>query len=82
MIEGFLDWRKANNVDEIRRRITEGGLNCLSKFPHYEKVMAFAEVLAIDPDALSLSGDPISAESTLPPEIWDSVTIDEYMEFR
>lgn len=73
---------RANNVDEIRRKITEDGLDCLSKFPNYEKIMRFANVLAIDRDALSVLGNPVSAESTLPPDIWEHVSIDEYIEFR
>ena len=44
--------------------------------------MRYANVLAIDRDALSVMGNPVSAESTLPPDIWEHVTIEEYMEFR
>ena len=38
MIEKFLDWRIAQNVDAIRHNIVEMGMNSVSKFPNAEKV--------------------------------------------
>jgi hypothetical protein len=73
---------RSNNVDEIRRKITEDGLTSVSKFPHFEKIIKLAPVLAIDRAALALNGDPVSAEATLPQEMWDHVSIDEYVEYR
>ena len=39
-------------------------------------------VLALDLNCLSHAGEPVSGESTLPPEIWDTVSLDEYIIFR
>jgi hypothetical protein len=40
MYEAFLKWRDANNIDEIRRNIVEGGMDHPSKFPGATEILA------------------------------------------
>merc|ERR1711871_632323 len=82
MIEKFLDWRIAQNVDAIRHNIVEMGMNSVSKFPNAEKVLKYCKYLVYDPKAVSTTGQPVMAEGIIPPALWESVTLEEYLQFR
>ena len=73
---------RANNVDEVRQNIVKNGMNSVLKFPHAEKVLSVCKFLVIHPSAISVDGEPISAEGMLPLELWDVVTVEEYLHFR
>ena len=73
---------RANNVDAVRHSIVEQGCNNVMKFPFAEKVLSVCKFLVFDPNAVSTDGEPIMAEGMLPVELWDVVTVDEYLRFR
>lgn len=82
MIEKYLDWRIDNNVDAIRHNIVERGMNSVIKFPNADKILSLCKFLVIDESCLSTEGHPIMAEGILPFELWDKVTVEEYLQFR
>ena len=57
-------------------------MNSVVKFPHAEKVLGVCKCLVIHPSAISVDQEPITAEGMLPLELWDVVTVDEYLRFR
>ena len=81
-VENYLDWRTENKVDEIRRNIVEGGINSVAKFPHAMKILKLAPALVYDAKAVSLTGEPVIAEGMIPVEMWETVSLEEYMLFR
>ena len=74
--------RRANNIDSIRHNIVERGCNTVMKFPFAEKVLSKCKFLVFHPNAVSSDGEPIMAEGMLPVELWDVVTVEEYLRFR
>ena len=52
------------------------------KFPFAEKVLSVCKFLVFDPLAVSTEGEPIMAEGMLPLELWDVVSVEDYLQFR
>ena len=50
MVTKMLEWRDANNVDEIRKNIVEGGIDCIQKFPKAEIILPQTPCLVFNKD--------------------------------
>ena len=82
-VSNYLDWRKTNNIDEIRQKMLDGTVNCINDFPYAPQIFTnYDQILVWDKRATGINGDPIIAESALPDDLWERMTVDEYMEFR
>merc|ERR1712224_1082861 len=77
------DWRKNENIDEIRSNLLGGKVDCMNKFPYAQQIFKdYKEILVWDKKAVGYSGDPIIAESALPDDLWERMEIKDYMLFR
>ena len=81
-VQKYLDWRLDNGIDEIRHNI-ENGCNTINKFPHSDKLFQKTRrIMVCDKYAVSASNEVMIAEATMPDNIWENITVDEYMIFR
>jgi hypothetical protein len=83
MISKFLDWRKANNVDNIRQDIIYGRKHSPFLFPSGKKIIDLAPQIVISAKALDNLGRPLVFEqfNFNPKEVLKLVTIKEYLEY-
>jgi len=83
MIRNYLNWRTENNVDEIRKNIVHGGLNCPAKFPHGETILKVIPQMICDQNARDLDGVPISCMATnfSVRDFMDNITSEQYRTF-
>lgn len=55
----FLEWRKANNVDEIRQDIVYGGRNTPFKFPNAKEILQLQPQIVVTTNAHDKKGNPV-----------------------
>ena len=79
----FLEWRDANNVDEIRNDILFGGKNDPHLFPDGEKVLKYFPQIVCATEARDNLGNPVSVErfNFSPSEALKMVPKDRYILF-
>jgi len=82
MVEKFLAWRIANNIDAIREDIVKNNLDAPIKFPFGELILRIVPQVVIEPDATDILGNPISVETLVPISIWTQISVDNFMKFR
>jgi hypothetical protein len=63
MIRRFLEWRVANNVDEVRTDIVQRGMNSPYKFPSGKKILKLIPQLVISTNVMDRTGAPVSVET-------------------
>ena len=83
MMLKFLNWRRDNNVDEIRQNIVTGGFDSPSKFPKAELILRLIPQAVLCPFARDNNNAPISVEkfNFSPSEVLANITIPEYIHF-
>lgn len=83
MMAKFLNWRKENNVDQIRRDIVDGGMDHPTKFPDGEKILGLIPQLVIAPDALDNTGSPICVDqyNFSPSHVLANIPLEKYIHF-
>jgi len=82
-IRKYYNWRKENNVDQIRRNIVHGGMNCPTKFPNGGKILDIIPQVVCSAKHCDKDGAPVSLLSTnfSPAAAFEVVTMEEYIEF-
>lgn len=83
LIQKFLQWRKDNGVNEMRREIVEEGLNHPSKFPNGPVIIASIPQIVIAPTALDKKGAPVVLEqyNFSVSEVLAKITIPQYIRY-
>ena len=81
-VRDFLKWRTEHNIDEIRRQLVYGGIDCATKFP-LAKVLDLLPQILILPNNLDKNGSPICMERCgfSPSEVLKQISLDQYLEF-
>lgn len=81
MMNKFLDWRRDNSVDDIRRNIVEHGMDHPLRFPKGELIMQLIPQLVLAPDAQCKQGCPICVEqyNFVPSQVLKSISIEDYV---
>ena len=79
----FLRWRRQENVDAVRQRIVEGGLDHPSKFPRGERILEMIPHLVITPNAKDKNNNLICAEgyNFKPAEVLAQIGLPDYLVF-
>jgi hypothetical protein len=79
----FLDWRQANNVDEIRQQIVHGGINHPSLFPNGKKILQLIPQIVLAHEVNDYFGCPLIIDQYCfsPSEVLEEITIEEYINF-
>ena len=82
MVEKFLDWRDANEVDKIRENIVNG-MNHWLKFPKGELITGLIDTVVIAPYAVDKEGSPICVDqyNFSPSEVLEKITLEEYVHY-
>lgn len=83
LMNKFLDWRRDNNVDEVRQHIILGGRNKPTDFPLAEVILQLVPQIVLCSYARDKSNSPISVEkfNFLPSVVFQTLTLPEYLEF-
>ena len=85
MVEKYLAWRIAENVDEIREDIVTKKLDNPYKWPNGKKIMEVNPMMVLNPKILDKEGCYISAEGVIPAELWaeeHGISPEMYIRFR
>lgn len=83
MMNNFLDWRRDNNVDEIRQNIVLGGRKKPTDFPRAEIILPLVPQIVLCTNARDKTNSPISVEKLgfSPNKAFESLTLPEYTVF-
>ena len=83
MVEKYLDMRKEKQLDEIYKDIIDNNLDHPTKFPNGKKILELDDkILMMNPKAVDNDGTFVSVEGVLKPEMFDVISIEEYIRFR
>eukprot|EP01041_Mallomonas_annulata_P000532 gene532-1010_t len=79
----FLQWRRENNVDQIRQDIVYGGSNEPAKFPKGDIILDKFPQVVLAANAKDIHGNPISIEhySFDPKDCFKHITFEDYLIF-
>jgi hypothetical protein len=82
-LRNYLNWRKENGIDQIRREIVHGGLNTPKKFPHGDIFTTMLPQTISDVNGCSKDGLPVTIMRTnfSPSAILEEKSIEQYIEF-
>ena len=82
-VKAMLQWRRENNIDEIRNDILYGGKDSPSKFPYANIVLKYAYQIVITHDVFDYSHNVVSLETFNfdPKEVMKLITVEQYLRF-